>query len=840
MSAETHRGETEPTSPIDWEPPFRVVGRPGEVGQLGHYRILKKVGRVHSWLEYLAFDERTLRKTTLYVLNTNATDSATIDRTVEHIRLAARITSDHVLPIVSFGNVDGLTYVAMPYREGKTLQQYLSQVPQRDINHAMRIAREILEGLAVAHEIVGVHRQLHPATILLEAPHGRVKILGYGLIEPSAVHTTAYTAPEQRLGMAIGHRTDLYSVGCMLYEMLTGVLPEHGNMPAEIDTNSNTAEPQPIQQLRPEVPAELVELTHRLLAKDMTQRPETAIDAVLIIRRMERNDPLDGATKPVPISITATEDAVWRVIEDDPAYLPVEPEDRINDRSPPGVSRRFTITGMILLTVIAIASAIQIALKVREQNARQEAARLQNVQVTPPAIEEIPPELKLPKRDPVFKPIYHANLLGMRFVKIPKGKIRLGGSPTREPQQDFVLHDDYYLGEAEITQQQWEEVMQRNQSRFAQRILKEPQLANINKKDLQTYPMDSLSWADCQEFVKEINEMIVNPQYMYRLPTANEWEYACRGGPAQPAEAYRHDYYAKAPHSSPTELKANYAALGLGRPMPVKSYPPNGLSLYDMHGNVFEFCDDLKRVDQRLLAIHRGGSWDTPAETLSASVIQPVDRTKVFDAGGFRLAYVPKTYQDRVVAAWLVKQQSPFIVLVNKQQREITSVRDIPDEAFSVIAIDLRLNKELSNDELAMFRHLRSLTTLNLSSSSVTGDGLNHLSANVSLSQLHLNFLSLTDADLQALAALPLEQLYLSYTQITDRAMRSIRGFSKLTDLNLEGCPITDASLKDLTTASQLRTLNLKKTKTTPAAIRELASQLPQCNIISDIAPTDR
>jgi formylglycine-generating enzyme len=238
---------------------------------------------------------------------------------------------------------------------------------------------------------------------------------------------------------------------------------------------------------------------------------------------------------------------------------------------------------------------------------------------------------------PKDPPKTFTNSIGMKFVWIPPGNFVMG-SPKEEKlrgedetQHKVALTKGFYLGVYTVTQEQWKEVMGNNPSRF---------------KDEKNLPVETVSWEDCQEFIKKLREKDKRP---YRLPSESEWEYACRAGTTM---TFHHG------ETIPTD-QANYdgnLTYGIGKKgkyrgktTPVGSFPANAWGLHDMHGNVWQWCQDWygdypkKDVvdsqgpdagDTRVL---RGGSWaDGPRHCRSAerNANVPGHRTSNF---GFRL-----------------------------------------------------------------------------------------------------------------------------------------------------------------------------------------------------------
>jgi formylglycine-generating enzyme required for sulfatase activity len=175
---------------------------------------------------------------------------------------------------------------------------------------------------------------------------------------------------------------------------------------------------------------------------------------------------------------------------------------------------------------------------------------------------------------------------------------------------------------------------------------------DISDADLKLFPVERVSWDDTQEFLQRLNAREKVSGFLYRLPTEEEWEYACRGGTSSQSEC-GFDFYFARPTNDLSSAQANCngshpagnAPRGqyLGRTTKVGSYPPNRLGIYDMHGNVGEWCED------RLAAggsarVNRGGGWHNRAVSCRASHRdwgEPAFRGDYFDSPGVRLAAVP-------------------------------------------------------------------------------------------------------------------------------------------------------------------------------------------------------
>jgi eukaryotic-like serine/threonine-protein kinase len=248
-----------------------------------------------------------------------------------------------------------------------------------------------------------------------------------------------------------------------------------------------------------------------------------------------------------------------------------------------------------------------------------------------------PNEKLLPPNAPDF-----TNSIGMEFVMVPTGKFWMGGGGGDAGGTKVPIPYDFYLGRYEVTQEEWARVMKTNPSSFQRTGLESSNVADIDENALKRFPVDNVSWNNCQAFIARLNELEKANAWKYRLPTEAEWEYACRGGPMADKVKSEFFFYLKNPLNTLLPEQANSRQSGLRRTSKVGSYPPNHLGLYDMHGNVWEWCDDLWRVGEPE-RVHRGGSYRYDPEFSRAAhrgahppAYQSADH-------GFRLARVPLT-----------------------------------------------------------------------------------------------------------------------------------------------------------------------------------------------------
>ena len=268
--------------------------RPGEL--LGPYRIVREVGRGGMATVYLAEDPRHARQVALKVLYADVAAWVGRQRFLQEIQVAARLLHPHILPVFDSGESAGRLWYAMPYVAGETLRHRLAREPRLPIAEAVGIAREVALALDYAHRQGVIHRDIKPGNILLA--DGQALVADFGIAralrpEPApdrrdeggltetgvALGTPAYMSPEQALGTAeVDARTDIYALGCVLYEMLAGEPPFSGPS-AQAIMGKRLSEPVPsIHRLRDGVPESLERVLQQALARDPANRFATAAE----------------------------------------------------------------------------------------------------------------------------------------------------------------------------------------------------------------------------------------------------------------------------------------------------------------------------------------------------------------------------------------------------------------------------------------------------------------------------------------------------------------------------------------------------------------------------------
>jgi formylglycine-generating enzyme required for sulfatase activity len=242
----------------------------------------------------------------------------------------------------------------------------------------------------------------------------------------------------------------------------------------------------------------------------------------------------------------------------------------------------------------------------------------------------------------------------MKFVVLPKGTFFMGWDSKGKKATKTEIKKDFEIAVYTVTQGQWQDLMGNNPSTFSRAGGQKDRVKEIKDEDLKQFPVETVSWDDAQEFIKKLNEKEKGKGWSYRLSTEAEWEYACRGG-ATGEEECSYDFYLAKPTNDLSLKDANFNSGGsadkadegkqLLRTTKVGSYAPNKLGLYDMHGNVFQWCEDLYDPKASGFAargrVVPGGCFATAASVCRAAsrfMDLPTDRISM---QGFRLARVP-------------------------------------------------------------------------------------------------------------------------------------------------------------------------------------------------------
>ena len=585
---------------------------PGAV--LGKYRIESCLGFGGMGVVYRATDVRLDREVALKLMKPELSrDRAFRDRFLREAKVAARINDPHVVTIHDADELNGILFMAFEFVPGGDLSERIEREGPLSPDEAMRILMGCAQGLLAIHQAGLVHRDIKPQNIFLDG-QGRAKLGDLGLARSSSgndrvtmtgtsMGTPAYMSPEQAQGIAdIDIRADIHALGGTLYTLLTGQPPYSGpTMWAVVHKvmDMNGAVPDASKD-RKGVPEAISRVALKALSKRREDRHQTPAE---LLRDCQHALALSTA-------------------------LPVVAAAKPHARAP------FLIAGAVaLLAVVAVVAWI-VGRAGQQQAPAQTASAPVAAAPTVVAAQAAPvaaPVVAAPAAaapvaaaaaatgalNPTQRPAWAADAgsdqYGLwadlkveqavqRFRWVKPGTFSMG-SRNSEPnrKEDETYHQvtfthGFWLGDSEVTQDLWQNVTGTNPSEF---------------KGEPTRPVETVSWIDCREFLSTLNSRVVGLNATF--PSEAQWEYACRAGTTGPT-------------AGDLGVMAWFEQNSFKQPHPVKAKAPNAWGLYDMHGNVWEWCadwqGDLSESPQQdpqgpesgANRVVRGGAWSDAAK----------------------------------------------------------------------------------------------------------------------------------------------------------------------------------------------------------------------------------
>lgn len=439
-------GETHPICAADTSaatggtvPQLVTPGAPALPATIAEYRIVRELGRGGMGVVYEAFDPHLERSVAIKVISDEyANNSDARSRFLCEARLQARIKHENVIEVHQCGEDAGRNYLVMPLLKGETLGARLGRKPALSAAEVTRIGREVAAGLAAAHDGELIHRDIKPANIWLDAATGRAIIIDFGLakdvIAPTELTATGavmgtpyYMSPEQAEGQKVDARSDLFSLGAVLYHAATGDRPFKGGSHVAVLIAVKTESPPRAETLNPALPPNLVVVIRDLLEKNPAHRPASAAEVAARLAEI----PVSPATASVPAANRTRK--------------PAAPK--------PSRTRLLALAGIAAALVVVV-----IVLLVRNPNPRDDVAKQQPDSGAPgdpnapkmippvkpgdpgPAVPQVPP----PKQEP-NAPATPAERKVAELVIANGGSVQLNDKPrvlrkdTELPPEAFTL-----------------------------------------------------------------------------------------------------------------------------------------------------------------------------------------------------------------------------------------------------------------------------------------------------------------------------------------------------------------------------------------------------------------
>ena len=323
------------------------------IGQtVSHYKILEKLGEGGMGVVYKAEDLKLTRTVALKFLP-HGLDAHEPERTrfLQEARAAAILNHPNICTVYDIQEEDGQQFIVMEYVEGKTLREI---VPLKKMQDAITYAIQIAEALQEAHTHGIVHRDIKAENIMVNSKN-QVKVMDFGLAKlkgslkltktSSTVGTLAYMAPEQLQGEEVDARSDIFSFGIVLYEMLTGHLPFRGEQEAAMMYSIVNEEPEPLQHYVPDAPSELLHILDRGLEKDREERYQTVHEMLIDLRRLKRQTSRVSRAPATPAAVIEGHEVVSQEQK-----APTESERKRPQRAYLWIA----LAGVLALTVAAI------------------------------------------------------------------------------------------------------------------------------------------------------------------------------------------------------------------------------------------------------------------------------------------------------------------------------------------------------------------------------------------------------------------------------------------------------------------------------------------------------
>jgi serine/threonine protein kinase len=597
------------------------------------YEIIEEIGRGGMATVYRAVQKNLQRPVALKVIHQNLVhDSEFVARFHREAQVCASLQNPNIVTVYDEGEVSGVHFMAMELLDGRDLHHIIRQQGQLTVEQTLAWIAPIAQALQYAHSRGIIHRDIKSSNILV-SNNGRPVLMDFGIAHAASgtrltqtglvIGTPEYMSPEQAEGKPIDHRTDIYSLGIVLYECLTGQVPFKADNPLSIIMKVVNEAPAPPINLNNKVPPWLSNAILKSISKNPGDRfAEAGIFAeALTGNSTQKYDPSTigmeqefHSKKPeAQTKAPAQSEVTWKLGD---SIIASEPPKSVTQakKAKQSSNTGLKVAAWLLFIALLFSAALWFNQYVEEQDARKSEEIFYNNALTRNTIADYDRYLRTYPNGRFF---YEAKRRKEEFIEeqsrndpfhdqmvfVKGGTFTMGCTSEQgsdcydnEKPSHRVTVSDFYIGKYEVTQKQWRTVMGSDP----------PELPF---KGCDDCPVDRLSWNDVQDFIKKLNQTTGKK---YRLPTEAEWEYAARGG--NQSRGYK---YAG---SNNIDEVAWYEVNSDLRINPVGRKKPNELGLYDMSGNVWEWCSDYfgsfsndPKTDPHgppsgWFIVHRGGS----------------------------------------------------------------------------------------------------------------------------------------------------------------------------------------------------------------------------------------
>jgi len=572
--------------------------------QLGRYRLLRSLGQGGMGAVWVAFDSRLQREVALKIPLVNATaNAAVIERFQREARLAASIEHPNFCSVHDVGEDQGYHFYVMPIIPGKPLTAHWQMGEPWPLETAAALIMALASALAELHARGIIHRDLKPANVMVK-PDGSVVLMDFGLARSvrsndaltgtgQALGTPSYMAPAQVANddKNVGPAADVWALGVMLYQLIGGCLPFTGTGFEVLGRILHMQPPLPSEH-RPDADTRLDAICMQALSKDAHNRPQSmaALAVSLGIFLKGKGSPGNELSRTEAVRGGNTQE---NALPDDRTQWNLDPE-------PPKPRRRrekrslwaFGGVGMGLLAFV-LGSIVLFrgwGSSPTLQATPSPTTVASNADKVVPKDKPLPPSNERWVEGKSFQ-----NTVGMDLVWIDKGTF-LMGSPdsdsdalsSEKPQRRATISTGFWMASKEVTRGQYKQFMK--ETGLTETL---EQRTFDGESDL--HPMRAVGWDDATKFCAWLSK---KEKSLYDLPTEAQWEYCCRAGTTT--------RYSFGDDAGKLGEYAWYGWNAERKTHPVGEKKPNRWGLYDMHGNVWEWCKDSKPDGRQVL---RGGSF---------------------------------------------------------------------------------------------------------------------------------------------------------------------------------------------------------------------------------------
>jgi len=589
----------------------QILGGKGKSLTMGKYQILEKIGAGGMGQVYKAFHCSTERIVAIKViLGKGRIGPEVVKRFEREVKAAAKLVHANIITVFDADQADGRIFMVMEYIKGDDLGGLLRKKRQLSVSEVVDYILQAARGLKYAHDQGVIHRDIKPGNILVDLS-GNVKIVDMGMAKleskgdeesismltasASIMGTVDFMSPEQGFSSKnVDARADIYSLGATLFFLLTRKVMFPGDSAFEKLLAHREAPIPSLSNSRVGITPDLEIAFTKMVAKKVEDRYASMAEVISALSRIE----LEGGVNSIGaqgLASTHFERGSYPETIDVETVLTnkggegnKETDKHIGEKTLAHISgilqkthtpKVLAATAIIVLVLLVLLLLMKPGTNVKEEVKAQLAELVKLKQQEEAKGKQVGLEKSKQEEEAKGKQVGLEKLkqqeeamfaaIEKEMVLISAGKFMMGspasekGRSVDETQHEVTITKPYYMGKYEVTQEQWEAVMGNNPSRIKGTKL----------------PVTDVSWEDCQEFIKKLN---AKKEGGYRLPTEAEWEYACRAGTTTA--------YSFGEEIAPKD--ANYASSMLGKPVVVGSYKSNAFGLYDMHGNVREWCED--------------------------------------------------------------------------------------------------------------------------------------------------------------------------------------------------------------------------------------------------------